>query len=129
MAYKLSNFMCNRKIAPIIPNNSFTFREPSVIKAKKKKKKKKNNSSIKSHQFRKLNVSFPFSRESIPWLHDSFFFPLIVKGVSSPFVRWIYVYYSGTAELLITRAVKTKRRALTRMNDVTKGGKNFFPAA
>lgn len=36
-----------------------------------------------------------------------------------------YTYYSGTAELLITRAVKTKRRALTRVNDVTKGGKIF----
>lgn len=35
------------------------------------------------------------------------------------------MYYSGTAELLITRAVKTKRRALTRVNDVTKGGKIF----
>lgn len=71
MAYKLSNFVCNRKIAPIIPNNSFTFREPSVIKAKKKKKKKKNNSSIKSHQFRKLNVSFPFFPRiysMTPWL-------------------------------------------------------------
>lgn len=59
--------------------------------------------------------------------HDSMAlsFFLSLSKVSSPFVRWIYVYYSGTAELLITRAVKTKRRALTRVNDVTKGGKIF----
>lgn len=67
------------------------------------------------------------SRERIPWL-VVLFLPLLKASHHLAFCA-VYVYHGvGPPRLLITRAVKLKRkRVVTRMNDVTKGGGFFSP--